>query len=101
MFVAHSRSFKNNVLFTTVRGKLSRIFLTWTLPASEWNKLDATVVALTGVGIMIPGVIKRDDVLAGKGAWDAGFGLGGPGHVATSAGIAHYDTVPQGSRPPM
>jgi hypothetical protein len=27
-FVAHSPSFKNNVFFTTVRGKLSRIFLT-------------------------------------------------------------------------
>lgn len=45
---------------------------------SEWNKLDATVVALIGVGIMIlTGVINWEDVLAEKGAWDALIWFGG------------------------
>ena len=38
---------------------------------SELEQLDATVVALIGVGIMIlTGVINWEDVLAEKGAWD-------------------------------
>jgi DASS family divalent anion:Na+ symporter len=45
---------------------------------SEWNKLDATVVALIGVGIMIlTGVINWEDVLGEKGAWDALIWFGG------------------------
>ena len=45
---------------------------------SEWNKIDATVVALMGVSIMLlTGVIRWDDVLAEKGAWDALFWFGG------------------------
>ncbi len=45
---------------------------------AEWNKIDATVVALLGVGIMlITGVIRWDDVLAEKGAWDALIWFGG------------------------
>ncbi len=44
----------------------------------EWNKIDATVVALVGVSIMLlTGVIKWDDVLAEKGAWDALIWFGG------------------------
>ncbi len=45
---------------------------------AEWNKIDATVVALVGVSIMlITGVIRWDDVLAEKGAWDALIWFGG------------------------
>jgi DASS family divalent anion:Na+ symporter len=45
---------------------------------SEWNQIDATVVALLGVSIMlITGVIRWDDVLAEKGAWDALIWFGG------------------------
>jgi DASS family divalent anion:Na+ symporter len=44
----------------------------------EWNKIDATVVALIGVSVMlITGVIRWDDVLAEKGAWDALIWFGG------------------------
>jgi len=44
----------------------------------EWSKLDATVVAFVGVSIMLlTGVIKWDDVLAEKGAWDALIWFGG------------------------
>jgi len=44
----------------------------------EWNKIDATAVALVGVAIMlITGVIRWDDVLAEKGAWDALIWFGG------------------------
>ncbi len=45
---------------------------------AEWNKIDATVVALLGVGILlVTGVIRWDDVLAEKGAWDALIWFGG------------------------
>lgn len=45
---------------------------------AEWNQIDATVVALLGVSIMlITGVIRWDDVLAEKGAWDALIWFGG------------------------
>jgi divalent anion:Na+ symporter, DASS family len=45
---------------------------------SEWNQIDATVVALLGVAVMlITGVIRWDDVLAEKGAWDALIWFGG------------------------
>ncbi|MGB9700962.1 MAG: anion permease [Thermodesulfobacteriota bacterium] len=44
----------------------------------EWSNLDATVVAFVGVSIMLlTGVIKWDDVLAEKGAWDALIWFGG------------------------
>jgi divalent anion:Na+ symporter, DASS family len=44
----------------------------------EWNKIDATVVALVGLSIMlITGVIRWDDVIAEKGAWDALIWFGG------------------------
>jgi DASS family divalent anion:Na+ symporter len=44
----------------------------------EWNKIDATVVALVGVGVMlVTGVIRWDDVLTEKGAWDALIWFGG------------------------
>jgi DASS family divalent anion:Na+ symporter len=44
----------------------------------EWNKIDATTVALIGVAIMlVTGVIRWDDVLAEKGAWDALIWFGG------------------------
>jgi DASS family divalent anion:Na+ symporter len=44
----------------------------------EWNKLDATIVAILGVSIMlIAGVIRWEDVLAEKGAWDALIWFGG------------------------
>ena len=45
---------------------------------SEWNKIDATVVALLGVSVMlVTGVIRWDDVLTEKGAWDALIWFGG------------------------
>jgi DASS family divalent anion:Na+ symporter len=45
---------------------------------AEWNKLDATVVALLGVSFMLlTGVIRWEDVLAEKGAWDALIWFGG------------------------
>ncbi len=45
---------------------------------AEWTKLDATVVAILGVSIMLlTGVIRWDDVLAEKGAWDALIWFGG------------------------
>jgi len=45
---------------------------------AEWNKIDATVVALLGVSVMLlTGVIRWDDVLAEKGAWDALIWFGG------------------------
>jgi DASS family divalent anion:Na+ symporter len=45
---------------------------------AEWNKIDATVVALIGVGVMlITGVIRWDDVLSERGAWDALIWFGG------------------------
>jgi len=51
---------------------------------SEWNKIDATVVALIGVSVMVlTGVIRWDDVLAEKGAWDALFWFGGLVMMAT------------------
>ncbi len=44
----------------------------------EWSKIDATVVAFIGVSVMlITGVIRWDDVLAEKGAWDALIWFGG------------------------
>jgi DASS family divalent anion:Na+ symporter len=51
---------------------------------SEWNKLDATVVALIGVGVMLlTGVISWEDVLAEKAAWDALIWFGGLVMMAT------------------
>lgn len=51
---------------------------------SEWNKLDATVVALIGVGIMLlTGVIDWNDVLSEKGAWDCLIWFGGLVMMAT------------------
>jgi len=51
---------------------------------SEWNKIDATVVAFVGVSIMLlTGVIRWDDVLVEKGAWDALFWFGGLVMMAT------------------
>lgn len=51
---------------------------------SEWNKIDATIVAFIGIGIMlITGVIRWDDVLAERGAWDALIWFGG---LVTMAG---------------
>lgn len=48
---------------------------------SEWNKMDATVVTLIGLSIMlVTGVIRWDDVIAEKGA--------------LNAGITHYGTGP-------
>lgn len=44
----------------------------------EWTKLNATIVALLGVGIMLlTGVIRWNDVLSEKGAWDALIWFGG------------------------
>lgn len=44
----------------------------------EWSKMDATVVAFVGVGVMlVTGVIRWDDVLTEKGAWDALIWFGG------------------------
>jgi len=44
----------------------------------ELTKIDATVVALIGVSVMlITGVIRWDDVLSEKGAWDALIWFGG------------------------
>ncbi len=44
----------------------------------QWNKINATVVAFIGVSVMlITGVIRWDDVLAEKGAWDALIWFGG------------------------
>jgi DASS family divalent anion:Na+ symporter len=52
------------------------ILILWA--TSEWNKINATVVALVGVSIMLlTGVIRWDDVLGEKGAWDALFWFGG------------------------
>lgn len=45
---------------------------------SELTKIEATTVALTGLGIMLlSGVIGWDDVLAEKSAWDAFIWFGG------------------------
>lgn len=45
---------------------------------SEFTKLDATVVAFTGLAIMLlTGVIGWEDVLSEKGAWDAYIWFGG------------------------
>jgi len=45
---------------------------------SDLNKIDATVVALLGVGVMlVTGVIRWDEVLSEKGAWDALIWFGG------------------------
>ena len=44
----------------------------------EWTKIDATVVAFIGVSVMlITGVIRWEDVLVEKGAWDALIWFGG------------------------
>jgi DASS family divalent anion:Na+ symporter len=44
----------------------------------EWSKIDATVVAFVGVSIMlVTGVLRWDEVLAEKGAWDALIWFGG------------------------
>ncbi|MGQ9694660.1 MAG: anion permease [Thermodesulfobacteriota bacterium] len=52
------------------------ILILWV--TGEWSKIDATVVAFVGVSIMLlTGVIKWDDVLAEKGAWDALIWFGG------------------------
>ena len=51
---------------------------------SEWNMIDATVVALIGIGVMlITRVITWDDILAEKGGWDALIWFGG---LVTMAG---------------
>ena len=51
---------------------------------SEWNKIDATIVALIGIGVMlVTKVITWDDILAEKGAWDALIWFGG---LVTMAG---------------
>ena len=51
---------------------------------AEWTKLDATLVALLGVSIMLlTGVIRWEDVLAEKGAWDALIWFGGLVMMAT------------------
>lgn len=52
------------------------ILILWV--TGEWSKINATVVAFVGVSIMLlTGVIKWDDVLAEKGAWDALIWFGG------------------------
>jgi divalent anion:Na+ symporter, DASS family len=51
---------------------------------AEWNKIDATVVALLGVAVMlVTGVIRWDEVLKEKGAWDALIWFGGLVMMAT------------------
>jgi len=51
---------------------------------SEWNKIDATIVAFIGIGVMlISRVITWEDILAEKGAWDALIWFGG---LVTMAG---------------
>ncbi len=51
------------------------------------TKLDATVVALLGVGIMLAtGVIAWDDVLGERGGWDALIWFGGLVGMATMLG---------------
>jgi DASS family divalent anion:Na+ symporter len=51
------------------------------------TKLDATVVALLGVGIMLgTGVIGWDDVLGERGCWDALIWFGGLVGMATMLG---------------
>jgi len=51
---------------------------------SEWNKIDATIVALIGIGVMlITRVITWDDILGERGAWDALVWFGG---LVTMAG---------------
>jgi DASS family divalent anion:Na+ symporter len=51
------------------------------------TKLDATVVALLGVGIMLAtGVIGWDDVLGERGCWDALIWFGGLVGMATMLG---------------
>jgi divalent anion:Na+ symporter, DASS family len=52
------------------------ILILWV--TGQWTKLDATLVAILGVCIMlVTGVIRWEDVLAEKGAWDALFWFGG------------------------
>lgn len=52
------------------------ILILWV--TGEWSKINSTVVAFVGVSIMLlTGVIKWDDVLAEKGAWDALIWFGG------------------------
>lgn len=51
------------------------------------TKLDATVVALLGVGVMlVTGVIGWDDVLGERGGWDALIWFGGLVGMATMIG---------------
>jgi len=68
----------------------------------EWNKIDATVVALIGVSVMlITGVIRWDDVLAEKGAWDALIWFGGlvmmAGQLNTLGFMKWFSTTVGGS----
>ena len=77
--MAHTELQKMGPMKRSEKILLVVFFLILTLwVTSEWNKLDATVVALIGVGIMIlTGVINWEDVLAEKGAWDALIWFGG------------------------
>jgi DASS family divalent anion:Na+ symporter len=68
----------------------------------EWNKIDATTVALIGVSVMlITGVIRWDDVLAEKGAWDALIWFGGlvmmAGQLNTLGFMKWFSTTVGGS----
>jgi len=68
----------------------------------EWNKIDATAVALIGVSVMlITGVIRWDDVLAEKGAWDALIWFGGlvmmAGQLNTLGFMKWFSTTVGGS----
>lgn len=61
------------------KGMLAVFLLTLALWATgEWTKINATAVALVGVGILLMlQVINWDDVLAERGGWDALIWFGG------------------------
>lgn len=58
----------------------------------EWTKIDATVVALVGVGtLLILNVINWQDVLSEKGGWDALIWFGGL--VALAGGLSKLGVI--------
>jgi DASS family divalent anion:Na+ symporter len=77
--MAHSELEKMGPMKRTEKVMLFVFFLILALwVTGEWNKIDATVVALIGVSVMLlTGVIRWDDVLTEKGAWDALIWFGG------------------------
>jgi DASS family divalent anion:Na+ symporter len=77
--MAHNELEKMGPMKRTEKIMLFVFFLILALwVTGQWNKIDATTVAFLGVGVMlVTRVIRWDDVLAEKGAWDALIWFGG------------------------